>query len=360
MYKHLCKAHCADRYSAASIPITHVSKKQLPNRLLVGSLKSEAGKPPIVSKILLVAGLLATLIGHGLFCSIPAEAAEALAQTTASISGSVEPEIVSITVPGAGTFGGDIDMRAEVYKPAGNGPFPTLIFSHGRAADRLDRANLKYPIPKGHVRYWLAKGIAVVAPIRVGYGATGGADQEASGAFINATGVCTSKPDFPHLVKVTRDITLTALAWTRAQPWVDKDRIILEGQSVGGFATIATVAAQPPGVIGYINFAGGAAGWPDRAPGHSCDQEQLREVIGELGKTAKIPGLWLYAKNDQYWGPDAPNEWYRAFAAGGSPAEFIHAAELPGRDGHLLMYYGGKLWSVHVDRFVKALGLSPK
>ena len=44
-------------------------------------------------------------------------------------------------------------MRAEVYKPTGPGPFPTLIFSHGRAADRLDRANLKTPIPKGHVRY---------------------------------------------------------------------------------------------------------------------------------------------------------------------------------------------------------------
>ncbi|WKZ88089.1 dipeptidyl aminopeptidase [Ralstonia pickettii] len=336
---------------------THVPGKLSPNPDQVPSQKAKARKRPIVSKVILVAGLLVTVFAHGLFFSVQTEAAEAPAQSTAPITAPIEPEIVSITVPGAGMFGGDVDMRAEVYKPAGVGPFPTLIFSHGRSADRLDRANLKYPIPKGHVRYWLAKGIAVVAPIRVGYGATGGPDQEASGALFNATGVCTSKPDFPHLVKVTRDITMTALAWTRMQPWVDKDRILLEGQSAGGFATIATVAAQPPGVIGYINFAGGAAGWPDGAPGHSCDQEQLREVIGELGKTTKIPGLWLYAKNDQYWGPDAPGNWYRAFAAGGSPTEFIHAAELPGRDGHLLMYYGGKLWSVHVDRFVKALGL---
>ena len=275
----------------------------------------------------------------------------------ASAPAPLEPEIVSITVPGAGTFGGDIAMRAEVYKPAGPGPFPTLIFSHGRAGDRIDRANLKNPIPKGHVRYWLAKGIAVVAPIRIGYGATGGPDLEVSGATFNTNGICTSRPDFPHLAKTVQNITLNALAWTRAQPWVDKDRIILEGQSAGGFATVATVAAQPPGVIGYINFAGGAAGWPERAPGHSCDQAQLREVLGDLGKTAKIPGLWLYAKNDQYWGPDAPGDWYRAFASGGSPAEFIHVAELPGHDGHALMYYGGKLWSVHVDRFVKQLGL---
>lgn len=275
----------------------------------------------------------------------------------ASAPGPVEPEIVSIAVPGAGTFGGDIAMRAEVYKPAGPGPFPTLIFSHGRTADRIDRANFKNPIPKGHVRYWLAKGIAVVAPIRIGYGATGGPDLETAGATFNSTGMCTSRPDFRHLAKVTQDVTLIALAWTRTQPWVDRNRIILEGQSVGGFATVATVAAQPSGVIGYINFAGGAAGWPEGAPGHSCDQAQLREVMGELGKTTKIPGLWLYAKNDRYWGPDAPGEWHQAFVSGGSSAEFIHTAELPGHDGHALMYYGGKLWSVHVDRFVKQLGL---
>ena len=286
------------------------------------------------------------------FCALANHAA--LGQT---LPPTPEPEIVSITVPGAGTFGGDVAMHAEVYKPAGPGPFPTLIFSHGRSADRLDRANLKTPIPKGHVRYWLSKGIAIVAPVRVGYGATGGPDLEVSGANFDLAGTCTSKPDFPHLAKVTREVTLAALNWTRAQPWVDKDRMLLEGQSAGGFATLATVAAQPPGVIGYINFAGGAAGWPERAPGHSCDPKQLRDVIGELGKTAKIPGLWFYAKNDQYWGPDAPGEWYQAFASGGSPSEFISVSELPGHDGHQLMYYGGKLWSVRVDRFVKELGL---
>ncbi|MGC7556516.1 hypothetical protein ACPWSG_24790, partial [Pandoraea pneumonica] len=52
----------------------------------------------------------------------------------------VKPEIVGIVVPGASTFGGDISMHTEVYKPAGNGPFPVLIFEHGRAGDPLVRA----------------------------------------------------------------------------------------------------------------------------------------------------------------------------------------------------------------------------
>lgn len=79
--------------------------------------------------------------------------------------------------------------------------------------------------------------------------------------------------------------------------------------------------------------------------------------MAQLGKTTTIPGLWLYAENDRYWGQEAPRQWYNSFTQAGSPAEFVNTGELPGRDGHLLMFYGGKLWSVHVDRFVKQLGL---
>ncbi|QHE93855.1 prolyl oligopeptidase family serine peptidase [Pandoraea fibrosis] len=266
------------------------------------------------------------------------------------------PEIVSIVVSGAGTFGGDVAMHTEVYRPVGNGPFPVLIFEHGRASDALVRAKLSQPIPKGHVRYWLAKGFAIVAPVRVGYGATGGPDRENSGASFDMQGRCTRRPDFEKLSKVTAQANLAAVKWVRAQPWADKDRIVLEGRSVGGFTTVATAATNPPGVMGYINFSGGAGGMPERAPGHSCDPEQMKTVYGEFGKTTKIPGLWLYAHNDQYWGPDAPRQWFDAFAAAGSPAQFVHTEDLPGHDGHLLLTYGGKMWSRSVDAFVRQLG----
>ncbi|GAB7541623.1 hypothetical protein CS8_012860 [Cupriavidus sp. 8B] len=269
----------------------------------------------------------------------------------------IKPEIVWIPVPGAGTFGGEIKMRTEVYKPAGTGPFPTLIFSHGRSPDRVERGKLENPILRGHVRYWLAKGIAIVAPVRIGYGETGGPDRENAGASFDTLGNCTRKPDYRNLAKVTREVTLAAITWTREQTWADKSRLILEGRSVGGFATVATAAARPPGVIAYINFSGGAGGSPDLAPGRSCDAEQMAEVMGEMGKSATIPGLWLYAKNDFFWGATAPTAWHAAFASGGSPTRFISTGEVVGRDGHLLLSYGGKLWSVHVDQFVKELGL---
>jgi dienelactone hydrolase len=301
------------------------------------------------------AALFAAIVGEALCRSALAQ--ETSAPIQAASPRDLVPEIVSIAVPGAGSFGSEIAMRTEVYKPSGDGPFPVLIFSHGRAADRIERAQLEHPILKGHVGYWLHKGFAVVAPIRVGYGPTGGPDREYSGGKFDSFGTCTTKPDFRAVADAAAQATLAALDWVRAQPWADKNRMVLEGQSAGGFATVATVARQPQGVIAYINFAGGSGGLPERAPGHSCDPEQMRDVMAELGKTTTIPGIWLYARNDLYWGPDVPRQWFDAFVSGGDHAEFVDAGELPGHDGHKLLTYGRKMWSVPVDRFLKQFGL---
>lgn len=126
---------------------------------------------------------------------------------------------------------------------------------------------------------------------------------------------------------------------------------------MGGFASVAAAASRPDGVVGYINFSGGAGGSPDRSPGHSCDPDQMREVMAEFGKRMTLPGLWLYARNDRYFGAEAPLGWYAAFAAGGSPAKLISVQEVPGRDGHLLLSYGQEFWLSDLDAFVKSLGL---
>src|SRR4051812_22895164 len=86
------------------------------------------------------------------------------------------PEIVSIPVASAG-----VSMVAGVFLPAGDGPFPVMIYSHGRSGTEVERSHTRLPDLRGYVRYWMHKGFAVVAPIRPGYGATGGVDREASG-----------------------------------------------------------------------------------------------------------------------------------------------------------------------------------
>ena len=297
-----------------------------------------------------------------LACSLCAGAAHAQddaeppVQAASPARPALKPDVVEIAVKGAGTFGGDVNMVTQVFKPAGAGPFPVLLFSHGRAGTNAERAKLTRPIPADQARFWLGKGYAVVAPIRVGYGATGGPDAEVNGAKFDNEGRCLSRPDFRGAAEAARKPVAAALEWVRAQPWADAHRVILEGQSVGGLATVAAAARKPDGVLAYINFAGGAGGSPERSPGHGCDPDQLAALYTEFGATTAIPNVWIYAENDQYWGADAPKAWHAGFAKGGSKTTFVQAPPVSDGDGHGLSRHAPRLWSRYLNEFLDSLG----
>ncbi|AYQ29134.1 MULTISPECIES: dienelactone hydrolase family protein [unclassified Polaromonas] len=266
----------------------------------------------------------------------------------------VSPQVIKLPLV---IDGKSFDVVTHVYKPAGDGPFPLVIFSHGRAPSRVDRAKLENPVLIGHANYWLRKGVAVIAPVRPGYGDTGGFDREDSGIRWSGK-VCTGDADFTRVASHAGQTVVALHQWALQQPWVRKDRLLLEGQSVGGMTTVSVAALNLPGVIGAVNFAGGSGGNPEDSPTRSCKPENMAKTYGELGKLVKVPNLWLYAENDQYWGPEAPREWHEAFKAGGSDTQFIQTGPLPGHDGHALLTYGGKMWSVPLDAFVRKVGLT--
>lgn len=264
-------------------------------------------------------------------------------------------ELVNITVPGMGTLGSDAAMVTHVFKPGGNGPHPVVLFSHGRAGDAATRSKLVNPVGLGHVRYWLGKGYAVVAPVRPGYGDTGGSDTESAGAGYTATGDCRSQPDPGRTARAAMRSTTIALDWVRAQPWAMANKILLEGQSVGGLTTVAMCAVNPPGVVGCINFAGGTGGDPARAPGRMCAPEATTALMTELGRATRLPNIWLYAENDLFWGAEPPRQWHAAFAQGASPTEFVQTTAVS-PDGHRLLAVDGKLWSEPLNAWLKKNG----
>lgn len=276
-----------------------------------------------------------------------------------SLSGSLRaepaPDPDKVTIP-VEVNGKTYAMAAFVYKPAGKGPFPVVIFSHGRAPNASDRAALKFPILTGHAGYWVERGFAVVAPIRPGYGETGGDDLETSNINISKTGQCSGNPIYAQAAKNAADTIEGDVRWVAKQSWAKPGRIILVGQSVGGMATVAAGARNLPGVIAYINFSGGTGGNPELIPGHSCFPEVMTALYGDLGRSTHIPNLWLYAQNDQFWGPDMPVKWHEAFAKAGGRGQFIETDPVPNEDGHKLLAKGGRLWSVHVNSFISSLG----
>lgn len=265
------------------------------------------------------------------------------------------PQDVIIPLPGAGLFGSTLDMPALLYLPAGSGPFPVLLFSHGRAGSTQERHQLKHPLGRSQLAYWLERGFAIVAPIRPGYGSTGGGDPEYHSAHMLAPGVCSSHPDYRQTATGGSAALQAALRWIRQQPWGAGQPIVLEGQSVGGLLTVAVGATTPPDVVGYINFAGGAGGNPEKSPGQSCDPAALTALYADFGRHTTLPNLWIYAENDQYWGPDEPVAWHQAFAAGGSPTRFVHAPAVADGDGHGLSRHPAANWAAYLDAFLRDL-----
>ena len=320
-------------------------------------MKSPHGTRPSSRRDLVVAAFVVCL-GAGTAFAQDDTTAEFAASASAPTA-APKPEIAQIPMRGAGSLGGDVNMVTQVFKPPGSGPFPTLVFSHGRAGSGTERAQLTRPISTNQVRYWLGKGYAVVAPIRVGYGATGGPDAELNGARFDSDGQCRSRPDFRSAADAGSKAVLATVDWLHAQTWADVRHIVLEGQSAGGLATVAAAARRPAGVIAYINFAGGAGGNPERSPGRSCDPDQLTAIYTELGQTTVIPNLWIYAENDQYFGADAPVAWHAGFAKGGSRTRFIHAPPVADGDGHGLSRHATRLWAGYLNEFLGSVDGAP-
>jgi dienelactone hydrolase len=290
----------------------------------------------------------------------------AAAQTTPSTANDLQAEIIKVTVKGAGLFG-DADMPVHVFKPtltqanAGSGPWPVVIFSHGRAGSQFERAQLKNPVAFGHVRYWHSKGYAVIAPIRPGYGGSAGDPENSGASFPVSGGACTGSPSFARTAQAASHAVRAAHDWLLTQEWAQKKSILLVGQSVGGLTTLAACSQAWPGVIGCINFAGGAGGNPSNSPGKSCAPEKMGDLMAEFGRTTPLPSLWLYSENDLYWGAEAPKQWHKAHvdaatAAGRKQTAEFFAAPPVEPDGHRLLLIGGRFWSPPLNAWLKKNG----
>lgn len=262
----------------------------------------------------------------------------------------------TLSVPEAD--GSERDMVVWAFAPvnAGPGPWPVVVFSHGRDAAQAGRARVTVGVSHAQLVYWLSRGVAVVAPIRPGYGASGGGDIESSGVHVDRDGHCVGTADFARSADAAARAVEATLRWMKRQSWADTGQVLLVGQSVGGLTTVAAGARDLPGVVGYVNFAGGSGGNPERSPGASCEPGRLEALYAGYGRSTHVPNLWVYALNDAFWGEAAPRAWHAAFADGGSLTYFVQAPPVEGDDGHALSSHAPALWSPYVDRFLATLG----
>src|SRR5262245_14225001 len=143
-------------------------------------------------------------------------------------------------------------MQTRMLRPAGPGPCPLAIVSHGSPPDAAQRPVMQVPTYASASNWLLERGYLVALPLRRGYGETGG-------PWLENFGSC-STPDYYRAGLTTAEDIRTAADFLRDRSDVRRDRVLLVGVSAGGWGSLAAASQNPPGVLAVINFAGGRGG----------------------------------------------------------------------------------------------------
>jgi dienelactone hydrolase len=213
------------------------------------------------------------------------------------------------------------------FRPPGAGRHPLVVFNHGRPAGLTQLREMGRQRYLAVARFFAAQGFVVMVPTRVGYGET------ADGFDPDAYGGSCARVDLRSREESLRQQVLATLEYAKSQWFVDASNWLVAGHSVGGFTAITVANRPPPGLLGAINFAGGYGGDPVNRKGQSCSPQVWEATLRREGLPARPPSLWIYWRNDNYFGAEVPRRWFEAFEAGGGLGRFVQLQDIPG-DGH--------------------------
>ena len=250
-------------------------------------------------------------------------------------------EVVRVPVRIKDTWGKNIeqDLVVTIFRnPEITKPQKFMVLNHGRSNSVASRLGMKNYRPTIMARHYSSQGFVVISVTRIGYGDTGGPDLEDSGG-------CQTKKYF-STYQPTGDQLEQVIAYVKALPYVNPDKGIVGGISMGGTMSTLIASRNIPGIRGVVNFAGGGGGDPDNRPKNPCRADLLEDMFEKFGETAKTPALFLYTENDMYFGPDHPKDWAKAYAKKGAPLKFhMLPAFSGGPDGHQLFFTKDNMYS---------------
>jgi dienelactone hydrolase len=173
---------------------------------------------------------------------------------------------------------GKLTLRAELYKPAGDGPFPTVIALHG-CGGLAGRAEPVLPRYRDWAEQLVKNGRAVLLPDS--FGSRGLGPQ------------CRVRE---HRLSARRERVgdiLAARQWLIQQPWARRDRISLIGWANGASALLWAVRPQLFSRNTEPDFRSAIAFYPD------C------RLSAGLGWSARVPTLLLIGAKDDVSSPPA-------------------------------------------------------
>jgi dienelactone hydrolase len=240
--------------------------------------------------------------------------------------------------------GGQPMLAAVIYRPEGERPRPLALVNHGSPRNAAERPSMR-PTYRDAAHWLVGQGYVVVVPARRGYGASGGGWAEDYGGCSN--------PDYYKAGLAGAQDVATVVAYMRRQPFVDGRRVVLFGQSAGGWASIASAGRSIEGVQAIVNFAGGRG---STKPDEVCKEDRLVDAARRFGAGARVPTLWIYSENDRFFGPRLARSMFDAFVAGGAQKAEFYRAPASGEDGHGFFTRASGQWHDVVGAFLRKHG----
>lgn len=240
--------------------------------------------------------------------------------------------------------GEPVRLELVFRKPAGEGPFPTVIFNHGSTGHgdkpELFRQTWSHlPVAK----YFNDQGWMIVFPQRRGRGESEGTYDEGF-ELDRSQYSCIPELSLAGVDRAIADLD-AVVAHLKSRSDVRADRLLIAGHSRGGILAIAYAGVRPEVFVGAVNFVGG---WmTDRCP----DPVSINTVTFRRGAAFKRGTLWLYGKSDPFYSLAHSKSNFEAFKAAGGSGKF-YALSVPGKDsGHDVLWYP-EVWQKHLGKYL--------
>lgn len=237
-----------------------------------------------------------------------------------------------------------LTLRGWVYKPAGNGPFPAIVWNHSAEKNPSARPELGL--------FCTQHGYLLFVPVRHGHNPSPGEyfgdaiqDYIASGA--DRTSI--QKKAVAIEEEYNEDV-VAALTWLKKQRYVNAKAIAVIGVAYGGSQSLLA-AEKDLDLRACIVFGPAAISWGNR---------EIRQRTIEAVQRTKVPVFLLQAENDYTLGPSEVLGPIIREKGGANRAKMYPAfgtTHAEGQLGFACWEEGIKVWGDDFLEFLKAAGM---
>lgn len=237
-----------------------------------------------------------------------------------------------------------LTLRGWIFKPAGNGPFPAVVWNHG--AEKTPSARPELGL------FCTQHGYALFVPVRHGHNPSPGEyfGDTIQDYILSGADRASIQKKVVALAQESNEDVVAALSWLKKQRDIIPDEIVVAGVAYGGLQSLLA-AERGLDLRACIAFSPVAMSWGNR---------EIRQRTIEAVQQCKAPIFLLQAENDYTLAPSDMLGPIIHEKGGANEAKVYPAfgtTHAEGEIGFACWEEGIKVWGSDVLEFLKAAGM---